>query len=373
MATFIARRRARKGFTLIELLVVIAIIGVLVGLLLPAVQKVREAANRMSCSNNLKQIVLAAHDYHDSYSRFPPAVSIPWARVDDAANQQMFGPFGPNWAVYLLPYIEQDNLYKQANVGSFPGVPVVVNGNPPAGVNLSWRGIVDTRVKTYLCPSDGRNQQQYTASSPTYPAAPAVLPLPTQTGWARGNYAATSAWEDNDHLNGGATKITTSKGVMKGFAASPVFATNYGAAIPEIMDGSSNTIAFNELRAGVSNLDHRGVWAIGFPGGSITNAGRAAYNPTPNNSLGDTLADGQGDEIGDCNLFTYPGIATRDRMGCQWDDKLNNDSAMARSSHTGGVNAGFADGSVRFIKESIDEFTWCILQGKADGQVVSNY
>ena len=365
--------RWRRGFTLIELLVVIAIIGVLVGLLLPAVQKVREAANRMSCSNNLKQIVLAAHDYHDSFGRFPVGVSIPWARVDDDANLQMFGPFGPNWAVYLLPYVEQDNLYKQANVASFPGVPFTVNGTPPANVNLSWRGVVSTKIKTYLCPSDGRNQQPYTASSPTYPAAPAVLPLPTQDGWARGNYAATAAWEDFDHTNGGATKTTTKRGVMKGFAASPVFAVNYGAALTEIPDGTSNTIAFNEVRAGISNLDHRGVWAIGMPGASITNAGRAAYNPSPNNNLGDTLAAGQGDELSDCNLFTYPGIGTRDHMGCQWDDKLNNDSAMARSSHTGGVNAGFADGSVRFIKDSIDEFTWCILQSKADGQVVSNY
>src|ERR1700676_3026398 len=107
------RRPLRRAFTLIELLVVIAIIAVLIGLLLPAVQKVREAANRMSCTNNLKQIGLAAHSYHDANNQFPPGVRIPWARRDEEANLQAFGPFGPNWAVFLLPYIEQQNLYTQ--------------------------------------------------------------------------------------------------------------------------------------------------------------------------------------------------------------------------------------------------------------------
>src|SRR5713226_9592517 len=137
--------RRRRAFTLIELLVVIAIIAVLIGLLLPAIQKIREAANRMSCTNNLKQIGLAAHSYHDVYSKLPPGVLIPWARVNDDANLQAFGPFGPNWAVFLLPYIEEQNLYNQGNPASFPGI-TVTPGTVPAydKVNNSWRIIVST-------------------------------------------------------------------------------------------------------------------------------------------------------------------------------------------------------------------------------------
>lgn len=106
--------RQRSGFTLIELLVVIAIIAVLMGLLLAAVQKVREAANRMSCTNNLKQIGLALQSYHSANGRFPPAVAMPYAKesVDELTGGSA-NPFGPNWAVYLLPYVEQENLYQQ--------------------------------------------------------------------------------------------------------------------------------------------------------------------------------------------------------------------------------------------------------------------
>src|SRR5262245_25739991 len=109
-------RRWRVGFTLIELLVVIAIIAILIGLLLPAVQKVREAAARMQCQNNLKQLGIAAHTYNDAKGKFPPAVQMSYAQwgnwdLDSTATQ----PFGPNWAIFILPYIEQDNLFKLTN------------------------------------------------------------------------------------------------------------------------------------------------------------------------------------------------------------------------------------------------------------------
>src|SRR5262249_15213074 len=149
--------RRRTGFTLIELLVVIAIIAILIGLLLPAVQKIREAAARMQCSNNLHQISLAAHNYVDANQKLPPASQVPYAAVNADANLQMQMPFGPNWAVLLLPYIEQDNLYKQSNAAAYPGfspVPrVTAASKMPSGFyasfNNSWRSIRGATVKTY--------------------------------------------------------------------------------------------------------------------------------------------------------------------------------------------------------------------------------
>src|SRR5690348_5758442 len=122
--------RNRRGFTLIELLVVIAIIAILIGLLLPAVQKVREAAARTQCTNNLKQIGLALHNYHDVYHSLPPASQVPWgASGTGDCHMEYHGTFGPSWAVLILPFIEETNLYNMANVSSFPGVPFVPNSN----------------------------------------------------------------------------------------------------------------------------------------------------------------------------------------------------------------------------------------------------
>jgi prepilin-type N-terminal cleavage/methylation domain-containing protein len=131
----------RKAFTLVELLVVIAIIGILIGLLLPAIQKVREAANRVRCANNLKQLGLAMHNYHGVYDTFPPGYWTP-----NPSQTASIGGAGQNsWAVYILPYIELNDLFQQYNWGvGFRGANYIAVNGP----------VFSTRIKTYCCPSD---------------------------------------------------------------------------------------------------------------------------------------------------------------------------------------------------------------------------
>jgi prepilin-type N-terminal cleavage/methylation domain-containing protein/prepilin-type processing-associated H-X9-DG protein len=360
--------KRRTGFTLIELLVVIAIIAILIGLLLPAVQKVREAAARMQCSNNLKQLGLAAHNYHDVYKKLPPASLVPYAGVNNDSNLDMRMPFGPNWAVLILPFIEQDNLYKIANVGSYPGISPVPNVTSfknvglLSGINTSWRVIRSNTVPIYVCPSDPNNQTPFSDTT-----------LVPEANWARGNYAANAGFDDYDHVSGGANYLSSAGGVgspLYHVISSPVMAANYGSKIQAISDGTSNTVLFNEVRSGISPLDPRGTWALGFPGASITNAGRAPYNPTPNNTLGDSGNDG--DEIQNCSKFWFKGIGSLQGMGCINDKGAIMTSGMARSLHSGGVNSCFCDGSVRFIGNSVSELTWGLLQSKADGLVLGN-
>src|SRR5262249_41324485 len=225
-----------SGFTLIELLVVIAIIGVLVGLLLPAVQKVREAANRMSCQNNLKQIGLALHNYHDSYGTFPPG------GITNGVCCSTQG--GPNWAILLLPFIEQDNLYKQYNFSKTSEDPL----NAP---------VVQSYVKTYTCPSDTNAKMLMVPDS-----GPATVVTPNaqyMTGSYRGMEGVTDGvyWFDAEC---GRVSPSSQRGLLHSiFAAKypPTFAGGSPAGIAplpypnaekiaSITDGTSNPLAVGE-------------------------------------------------------------------------------------------------------------------------------
>ena len=357
----------KRGFTLIELLVVIAIIAVLVALLLPAVQQAREAARRTQCKNNLKQVGLALHNYESNYKQFPPASNVPWGRTGtDDAHMDITGPFGPNWAVAILPFIDQANLYNTSNLKSFCSVPIgVPTGSPPAGADgTSWRvGLVDQRINGYLCPSDSYNLSSNNFASASVPGG--------ANGWARGNYGASAGYEDYDHVAGGAKYKSSSKQVAgkAGLSSSAVMSSNYGAPMAAITDGSSNTTMVDELRAGMTVNDPRGIWAMGFPGASVVNGGRGAYNPTPNNKLGGTGADG-GDELQGGGFCSVAGAALG--MGCTQSGTLMT-SAQSRSQHVGGVNVCMADGSVRFLSDNIDQLTWCRLQVKDDGQLLGEF
>ncbi len=370
------RTMKNRAFTLIELLVVIAIIAVLIALLLPAVQQAREAARRTQCKNNLKQLGLSMFNYESTFMRFPYAVSVPWTKVDGGENLEITTSFGPNWAVLILPYLEQAPLYNSINFQSWPGVPYVDKSDTaPSGASFAWRtGLVGKRINAFRCPTDSFNNADYVNST---------VPGDANTGgsWARGNYGISAGYEDYDHQSFGNTYKSKKTGyisTVNGMVSTPFASTCYGSKIGELVDGTSSQMMFAELRAGLIPSDPRGIWAMGLPGASIQNAGRGPYNPSPNNTLGGTSADG-GDELEDTGgpgqsgivEFCTPASAALG-MGCTQGGTAMT-SAMARSLHVGGVHIGLADGSARFVSSNVDQLTWIRLSSTNDGQIVGDY
>ena len=234
----------RWGFTLIELLVVIAIIAILIGLLLPAVQKVREAAARMSCSNNLKQIVLAAHNYQGAMSNLPPGFLGPYpagaAGTPSTGNEQALGTLP-----FLLPYIEQDNIWRAMTSGSVPQSLVSVDTpSPPWWSYAESSAAAQAQIKTFVCPSDNLSSQATLAIAYLWPTSGnsccygAAFNTPaTVTALGKTNYVACGGYVNN--------------------AADPYpgyFGNRSKKKIEGAPDGSSNTIMFGEVGANPASI-----------------------------------------------------------------------------------------------------------------------
>src|SRR5262245_46552829 len=263
-------RKDLQAFTLIELLVVIAIIAILIGLLLPAVQKIREAANRMKCTNHIKQIALGMHNYNDVNGTLPPGVYVRLINPG-AVGWNDENNIGPNWAVVILPFIEQDNLYNTVsqsimNYTSWAlGTGTIVN-------DQNWRALRGNTIPIYRCPSEPFG---------TTPGSRA------SGGWARGNYAANMGpgggslgnFTSTTHSDGGLNPGTP-------LTASGVFGTNQSLSVGglSVLDGTSNTVMINHLRAGPVAGDMRGTWAFGEPGCSLTANHAVGDNTTPNDA-----------------------------------------------------------------------------------------
>jgi prepilin-type N-terminal cleavage/methylation domain-containing protein/prepilin-type processing-associated H-X9-DG protein len=324
--------RKRQGFTLIELLVVIAIIAILIGLLLPAVQKVRDAANRMSCSNNLKQLGLAAHNYHGAFGKFPPGTNLSPRPTGTAAGGQPFSRpqvVGQAFSFFeaLLPYVEQDNIYRQLNLT----VPNNFNkGKYDSQYNTgncdSLNAPGATIVKTFLCPADtGEKQTNWTSGGKTFT-------------FGANSYGG----------NAGSVSFFTNSMTQDG-----VFYINSDIAIADITDGTSNTVLFGERYRrdptydriyGPPTFDQRSGWAWSNTLGGFDYLFGAAV---PINWL-------------------MPETLTADPGFVYEDLRMN----AFGSGHTGGANFCFGDGSVKFLPNSTPQTILQLLCVRNDGKAI---
>jgi prepilin-type N-terminal cleavage/methylation domain-containing protein/prepilin-type processing-associated H-X9-DG protein len=422
------RGSRRRGFTLVELLVVIAIIGILIALLLPAVQKVREAANRIKCQNNLKQITIAVHAYHDIWNQFPPG----------AVKHRIYNPAGTNTLVeydrytcfiLLMPYYEQNNLYNKFLFhyrGPTPGsVGVRSSGTftlPNTG-DLATGAVASQPLKVLVCPSDPaipdppvvtdiKSTADPTGGTPasvtngiwspsswvflptgtTYPAGYSNLPPGDQTGfmqWGITSYQCNggtasygvqqkypgelSGDGQNDSRDGTMYlwQYFNGMGVLNSGSGNNID-LRYSVGFGSIIDGSSNTFLFGE----------KSLWDPGYTANCIIDPGHATQNQLVDQSY---WANPSGQDVIAGTEFplnsTYNqlvlllaggclggGVTNPDPISCACDARTVNFS----SNHTGGVNFAFCDGSVRFVQQSINLVTLQALSTRAGGETIDS-
>ena len=328
------RTYRRSGFTLIELLVVIAIIAVLIALLVPAVQKVREAAARAQCQNNLKQIAIACHGYHDTYKRLPPGATGDYGMWNSNGGSGA-ADWGSSWKVFIFPYIEQGPIYSKWQFYSSSGY---TNAN---NINL----VNNNTISVYRCPSS---------------VLPAFSPYSNTSGYLEmfTSYTGVSG-ASNDATAYGVGGGTNSVGGIL-FAYSKVTMTS-------ITDGTSNTIMIAEQSDHLRDANNQPVIG-GF--GAITSQGPHGWTMGCNSS---GQSDGRNnDRVFNCTTTRYAinqngmsnsgGAGTNDNTGA---------NIPFSSGHTGGANFALADGSVRFVSSSIPVLTLQQASTRAGGEVVT--
>jgi prepilin-type N-terminal cleavage/methylation domain-containing protein/prepilin-type processing-associated H-X9-DG protein len=358
-------RRQRSGFTLIELLVVIAIIAVLIALLLPAVQAAREAARRSQCTNNLKQLGLAVHNYISQFNVLPLQTVYPTA-------QNLSWGWSYGWPLALLPNMEQGTMFNAFNINSG----IFGNSSTPSQASLGNTTVAYMQLSVLICPSDGTRVR---------PASP----------YGANNYSG-------NYGGPGAVQAFTGTIVPPAFFTWGGDCQNFGpVGIENIRDGTSNTGLFSERLLGINNgpkvplasVDSkRAVYngTLGMPFHTTTQAGIVAFIQSCKSLPGTTLSTTSSGS-GEYWVAAYPWHLVINEythvippngpncqnpveyFGASWLTYVGPTGAATPSSnHPGGVNLCMADGHVQFIKDSVGPQTWWALGTRALGETISS-
>jgi prepilin-type N-terminal cleavage/methylation domain-containing protein len=311
----------KRGFTLVELLVVIAIIGVLVGLLLPAVQAARESARRASCQNNFRQLGIASHNYHDVHNQFPPG----WMRQANA-NEESWG-----FIALLLPQVEQENLHRQLGVGRGSYFSQLSNASIGASQVVPAS---KSHLKILVCPSDTGHNAGLTHNDRSFNGG---------LGWtAAGFTGAANTIAGHTNYVGNAGHMDFGTGAQnEGIVNTGIFYGNSRVGIADIVDGTSNTIMIGERET----FDCRGATWVGVR--NTHNGGTRAVHMV--------------------SAHSHPKI-NQDTDLIPWDTDGTGCGEGFSSLHPGGIQCLFADSSVKFVSETIDQNWVNTASGNANGR-----